>query len=332
MAGWVEIPNRNNVLCLDNTDPFTPDADYEPATKKYVDDEDAIVYAAAVADIATHAALTTGVHGAGGDTLATDADISSAIAVHASIIDAHGYTPAQLLDDWLDSEHLSQDFGASSARLVNFIPEGISGLPLYVTNGAKSGFAAKINSGGSGGLTATNVPYDNDSREDMFNGLTAYDGTNYWGQIVLHNTTRGNSRKIVSVDRANNVITTTSSTDDWADNDDITTNSPTAGITRLFDMDLSAQVGSEVIALLCNAYIQDNEGAYDSARRLLFHPFESYNDGKLYSLCPLIAYSRADLFFIIPVASQKIIMSFENGCEDCYFAFRVIGRFEYADT
>ena len=30
--------NAGNVLALDNTTPFTPDADYEPATKKYVDD------------------------------------------------------------------------------------------------------------------------------------------------------------------------------------------------------------------------------------------------------------------------------------------------------
>lgn len=29
---------KSNVLELDNTDSFTPDADYEPATKKYVDD------------------------------------------------------------------------------------------------------------------------------------------------------------------------------------------------------------------------------------------------------------------------------------------------------
>jgi hypothetical protein len=29
---------KSNVLELDNTTPFTPDADYEPATKKYVDD------------------------------------------------------------------------------------------------------------------------------------------------------------------------------------------------------------------------------------------------------------------------------------------------------
>tara|TARA_R110002020_G_scaffold475890_1_gene713748 strand:+ start:19757 stop:21286 length:1530 start_codon:yes stop_codon:yes gene_type:complete len=32
--------DKSNVLELDNTDAFTPDADYEPATKKYVDDND----------------------------------------------------------------------------------------------------------------------------------------------------------------------------------------------------------------------------------------------------------------------------------------------------
>lgn len=33
---WLAL--KSNVLELDNTTPFTPDADYEPATKKYVDD------------------------------------------------------------------------------------------------------------------------------------------------------------------------------------------------------------------------------------------------------------------------------------------------------
>jgi hypothetical protein len=37
------------------------------------------------ADIATHAALDTGVHGAGGDVLATDADIDADIATHAAL-------------------------------------------------------------------------------------------------------------------------------------------------------------------------------------------------------------------------------------------------------
>lgn len=53
MSIWLQIRNwidsstgaldlskadANNVLPLNNTTPFTPDADYEPATKKYVDD------------------------------------------------------------------------------------------------------------------------------------------------------------------------------------------------------------------------------------------------------------------------------------------------------
>jgi len=33
-----DLAPKNNVLALDNTTAFTPDADYEPATKKYVDD------------------------------------------------------------------------------------------------------------------------------------------------------------------------------------------------------------------------------------------------------------------------------------------------------
>ncbi len=44
-TNWTELGNdlskyalKSNVLELDNTDAFTPDSDYEPATKKYVDD------------------------------------------------------------------------------------------------------------------------------------------------------------------------------------------------------------------------------------------------------------------------------------------------------
>lgn len=36
--GWIFGYIDSNLLKLDNTTPFTPDADYEPATKKYVDD------------------------------------------------------------------------------------------------------------------------------------------------------------------------------------------------------------------------------------------------------------------------------------------------------
>lgn len=37
------------------------------------------------ADIATHAALDTGIHGAGSDTVATDAEIDSDVGNHAAL-------------------------------------------------------------------------------------------------------------------------------------------------------------------------------------------------------------------------------------------------------
>ncbi len=42
-----EAALKSNVLELDNTTAFTPDADYEPATKKYVDDSGASTVSAA---------------------------------------------------------------------------------------------------------------------------------------------------------------------------------------------------------------------------------------------------------------------------------------------
>jgi hypothetical protein len=41
----------NNVILLDNTTPFTPDADYEPATKKYVDDNGGGAFSGTMDDI-----------------------------------------------------------------------------------------------------------------------------------------------------------------------------------------------------------------------------------------------------------------------------------------
>ena len=62
-------------------------------TKVYVDD-------AIDTDIATHAALDTGVHGAGGDTLATDADIDTDVATHAALLTGiHGLIPVVAASD-----------------------------------------------------------------------------------------------------------------------------------------------------------------------------------------------------------------------------------------
>lgn len=46
---WEVIPINDDVLTLDNTTSFTPDADYEPATKKYVDDNAGLSEGTAIA-------------------------------------------------------------------------------------------------------------------------------------------------------------------------------------------------------------------------------------------------------------------------------------------
>ena len=239
--------------------------------------------------------------------------------------------------DHVDKTHLSQDFGPSSARLGNLIISPVDGKVLSWAPSAThitsdSPFSAKINAAGSGGLTATNVPYDNETKEGMLEGLDDYDGTNYWGQIILHNTTRANSRKIVSVDTTNKVITTTSSTDDWSDDDDITVQSQTNTYSGYFDVDLSAKIPATTQAILCFGSWLDCEGNADSSRYAMYHTYESYDQGKRVWLCAYVAYEQNTMSWLLPVVSQKITLKFGPGCNGCGLALSVIGQMEYADT
>jgi hypothetical protein len=94
-----------------------------------------------------------------------------------------------LLTNIIDKTHLSQDFGAGSGRLLRLKTAGLGGDIFYIGNLARSAFSGLIHAAGTGGLTATNVPYDNDSHKTMFTGITAYNGSTHWGKIILHNVT-----------------------------------------------------------------------------------------------------------------------------------------------
>lgn len=228
----------------------------------------------------------------------------------------------------VDGSNLSQTFGASAGRLRNLIVDPIAGEILRVLDAGASPFSAKIN----GTPTSTSVVYDGDSNENMFRGLAAYNGSTYWGQIILHNTTRGNSRKIVSVNRATNTITTTSSTDDWADNDDITCQSQTNTQASYFDVDVSAQVPTTTDAIFLFAVCRDDEGADDTNRVVYFHPYESYGTGKRQFLAPILANAQCTFTIPLKVVSQKITMSFFTGCVDVVVLTSVQGSVEFADT
>lgn len=263
--------------------------------------------AAIIQQLQDHEDLTTGVHGAGANTL-----------LHSGSTDVIG------------GAQLTQVFGAGGGRLLRYVPIPISNYCLALANvGADSPFTAAINAAGSGGLTATNVPYDGDANENMFEGLYPYDGSTYWGQIVLHNTTRGNSRNIVSVDRANNVIVTTSSTDDWADDDALTVNSPTCD--AYFDIDLSDFVTTTMAAINISVYLSDVSAGAASGRRIELHPYVTYDAGKKIQSYNSLASQQSFISYIMPVVSQKICLRFVSHT-DTFMTYRVSGYWEYADT
>lgn len=254
------------------------------------------------ATLATHAAATSGVHGAGGNNL------------------WHGG-----LANIIDKSHLSQDFGASSLRLLawNFTPK--QGAVFNVGHGATSPFSGKINSN----PTSTSVVYDGESNENCLKGVQS--GATRWGRFVLHNTTRGTSRLVVSWDVDMNTITTEPSTDDWADDDDITLQSQTCTQAGYMDVDLSDELGTAEIV----AYIQfealDKSAAAQSGRRVMVHPFETYDAGKRL-MCPAaLANEFTVVAGLVPINSQKLCVFFDD-FTDAAIQIAVLATVEHADT
>ncbi len=251
----------------------------------------------------SHAALTTGTHGAGGNTL------------------WHGG-----LTNIVDKTHLSQDFGASVGRLRNLIVTPIAGNILRIIGCGQSPFSGAIN----GAPTATSVVYDGDTNETMFTGLAS--GADKWGRIILHNTTRGNSRKVVSVDTATNTITTESSTDDWADDDVITCQSQTNTTAGYFDVDVSAEVPATTEAIFLFAVLDDTEGNQDNNRYIMFHPHEAYDNGKREWINANLANLKGQGVYPLKIISQKFTMYMASGCVTVNIVMSVVASLEYADT
>jgi len=259
-----------------------------------------------------------------------------------------GKSYAELVSDILSSfadqitgAHLSQTFGATAGRLLNIVPTPIAGRILRITNiGSGSVFSGAIddvagNHGGQG-LDATHVPYDGDSNENMFEGMYAFDGSDYWGQIILHNTTKSESCKIVSVDRTNDVITVTADSPDdvsaWDDDDVITCQSQTNTSSGYFDVDLSSQIAATDVATFMFMTVDDAENNYDASRYIMIHPYITYDAGKRVWLCATNALEKTSGHLLIPITSQKITMLFGSGCVDVSFTLSASATVEYADT
>ena len=220
--------------------------------------------------------------------------------IHADV-DLDSHKLINVADPTADQDAATKKFVAT-ALLTLCTPPATNDAMRWLNGPAITSatpFSAQI----TGTPTSTTVVYDGETNENLMDIEAAY-----WGRMILYNTTRGNSRKVSSCNLGTNTITTDASVDDWADNDALTTQSPTCQQAGYFEVDLSANIpaGATVVALF--ATLEDLADAADANRTLFFHPYVSYASGKRLWLTAAIALEKSALYFLFPVYSQKICM------------------------
>ncbi|GAH81361.1 unnamed protein product, partial [marine sediment metagenome] len=197
-------------------------------------------------DVAAHDTATTGVHDVGANHIA-----EAPTASHLVRTFTKGWTSNKFLKGaGVNANPTEVDIG------FVFAPQATS---LYMgppDTLCSSPFTALIN----GNPTATSVVYDNDLLE---NSLPAGPQC---GRLVLYNTTRGNSRLIVTSVRGTNTITTVASTDDWADGDSLTTLSSIIGVVaEMMDLDVITGTTIPAAAIGIKVFVNIREtGALDA--------------------------------------------------------------------
>lgn len=185
---------------------------------------------------------------------------------------------------------------------------------------ASSPFTGTIN----GAPSATSVTYTATSGEGCLAAISV--GADYWGRLILYNLTRGNSRKIVTVDTVTHVITTDSSVDNWASGDSITTQSQTNAFAGYEDIDLSAKIPANAFAIIIQAQYNDTSSTPDGNRTLFIHPFKAYDAGLRCYINTCVANEVSQSVFPMQVISQKITM-FPRNVTACHIILTCKGVF-----
>jgi hypothetical protein len=230
-------------------------------------------------------------------------------------------------DDSVTGAKISPDavFGASSKKLVNYVPCSNDNNVLYVALAGDNQFTAKINQPTWGTPSGTTVAYDTVTGQE--NSIAPQSASEI-GHLVLRNTTRGTSALIAAVDTGTNVITLTGNVPSgWRDNDDITCNSAVIDSTY-FDLDLSGFLGATVAAIKLHIMWYDS-GAAGQILRL--HPYEAVAAGKTQEFRNQVAGVYFNLVTDVPVVSQKIGVKYDaSGAATCTVKLRALGYFEEA--
>jgi hypothetical protein len=280
-----------------------------------------------------------------GDGLAGGGDISasrtfsvnvddSTIEINADTlrVKAGGIDTNELADDAVTSTKIDPTaaWGVSSKKLVNFFLSTADDDILRVDNCGDSDFVAKINGAPSG----TSVVYDTVSsgNENVIDVASAAQV----GKIVLHNTTRGDSALIESVDTATNTITLTDTVPGtWANNDDITIRSQTntaviGGSGYFIDIDVS-----EITDSTTNAIFVDLSGSDSGAAgsRYLIHPFESDSPSKRVGVTVFVSGIVSRSIIPIGIISQKLCVAWNaSGAATGRIIMRLNAEIEEAAT
>jgi len=206
-----------------------------------------------------------------------------------------------------------------------FVPKSVSDELFRQDSCVNSSFEGEI----SGTPTATSVVYKSSPLKREYSlPQTTY---SQFGKVILHNITRGNSRKITGVNFATKTITTVSSADNWANGDTITTGSQTCvyGIggdfsySKIIDVDISAEVPATAKALLVELFGKNKEtsGGPWTVNPIAVGPFETYAAPKFSNIWANLASESSMSYAVVPIIDGKICLAFgawgsiqANGC------------------
>lgn len=197
---------------------------------------------------------------------------------------------------------------------TKFVVATSTNFILRVANSSSSSFAALIDDNapahGGQGLDATHVPFDTVTlgNKNVVNPAAATE----LGKMVLHNTTRGTSRLVTSLDAANDWIGTVASADAWANNDSITIESQTVtrpGATKQIDVELSQQTEVPLLArsIACIIFKADS----GSVQTSYLHPFEAYGVTKLFTVLNFNVANVSSSLFPINLVSQTFTVAWD---------------------
>jgi hypothetical protein len=203
-----------------------------------------------------------------------------------------------------------------------YIPGSNAQSILGHSGSSSSPFSALIN----GTPSATSVVYDTDTNENFLGAMVWASQTNT--KVILWNTTRGTSRVVTAINTTTNTITTESSSDSWANNDAITTQSQTNTAAGYCDIDVSGFLTANSVAIIFAAQILDTaSGMY----YMQWHPFETYGGMKEVSLVSYTANQFVYVLYIVPVISGKITIKIvASGAATFTEYIKYLGRIDSA--